>query len=291
MTGKKLTEVRATNPFVAPLADTDLLYIVQDVPTTPDKRAISGAELKIELAFDGWLAAIGTWSYSSADSPVFVISINADVTALIGPGDRIKLTQTTVKYFIVVAVGTYSGGATLITVYGGTDYSLANAAITSPYYSHVKHPFGFPLSPTKWTVTVTDTGNAGKTTPSASTWYGGSGLSATGPSIDIPIGAWRINYKALIATKDTTVTDFTIYITLSTANNSESDSDFTAGSVLVAPSGTYQFMNPVFVSKSLLLAAKTTYYLNIKSNISTADNIQIRGDLVATIIKAVCEYL
>ena len=37
-----------------------------------------------------------------------------------------------------------AGGATLITVYGGTDYTLADEAITSPYYSYASNPQGFP---------------------------------------------------------------------------------------------------------------------------------------------------
>jgi len=245
----------------------------------------------VYLKLPGWITGIGTWSYSSADAPSFVISINADVTALISVGMRIKLTQTTVKYFIVTAVGAYGGGATLVTVYGGTDYTLANAAITVPFYSSEKIPFGFPADPLKWTVSASSSSDCLKDTPTVSTWYGDTGLSATGPSLSIPIGAWRVDYKGLISSKDTTVVDFTIYSTLSTASNSESDSRFTAGVVLSAPSGSYTIFGPVFVQNNILLASKTTYYFNVKSNISTADNIRIRGDVVASTIKAVCAYL
>jgi hypothetical protein len=41
-------------------------------------------------------------------------------------GDKIKLTQTTVKYFYIVGVAN-----TLLTVTGGSDYTVANAAITN----------------------------------------------------------------------------------------------------------------------------------------------------------------
>ncbi len=96
---------------------------------------------------DGWSPDItNTWSYSSADAPTFVISINADMTAVLSIGMRLRLTQTTVKYFIVTAVGAYSGGNTLVSVYGGVDYTLANAAISTPYYSTAKAPIGFPMS-------------------------------------------------------------------------------------------------------------------------------------------------
>lgn len=138
---------------------------------------------------DGWIAGTGTWSYSSADSPTFVISVNANMTSTIGVGMRIKLTQTTVKYFIVTAVGAYSGGATLITVYGGTDYTLANAAITSPYYSMMKCPIGFPLDALKWTVQTV--ANASVTNQAART-------AKTLGTTQLPIGSWNINIKGYV---------------------------------------------------------------------------------------------
>jgi sirohydrochlorin ferrochelatase len=47
-----------------------------------------------------------------------------------------------VKYFVVKNVS-YSSSTT-VTVPGGSDYSLANAAITSPYISYEDGPDGFP---------------------------------------------------------------------------------------------------------------------------------------------------
>ena len=97
----------------------------------------------------GWTPGLGTWTYLSADAPTFVISTSVDNSAAIGVGDRIQLTQTTVEYFIVTAIT-----SSTITVYGGTSYVLANAAISSPAYSHIKNPLGFPISPTGWTIEV-----------------------------------------------------------------------------------------------------------------------------------------
>lgn len=83
----------------------------------------------------GWVPAGETWTYGSATT----ITVPAGATSKYGKGDKIKLTQTTVKYFSVVTVAD-----TLLTVTGGSDYSVANAAITSPYYSKVENPQGFP---------------------------------------------------------------------------------------------------------------------------------------------------
>jgi hypothetical protein len=87
----------------------------------------------------GWIAG-EAWTYVSATS----FSVASDVTAKYAKGDRIKLTQTTVKYFYVVNVSAFGGGITTITVSGGSDFTLANAAITSPFYSKDITPNGFP---------------------------------------------------------------------------------------------------------------------------------------------------
>lgn len=89
---------------------------------------------------DGWTAAGETWTF--ATSTTFTVA--ADVTAKYSKGDRIKLTQTTVKYFYIINVSTFSGGNTTITVTGGTDFTIANAAITLPFFSHEITPNGFP---------------------------------------------------------------------------------------------------------------------------------------------------
>src|SRR5690606_22909761 len=104
-------------------------------------------------------------------------------------GMRIKLTQTTAKYFIITKVA-YSDPNTTITVYGGTDYDLANAAITDPYYSQVKAPVGFPLDPSKWSVLVTDSSSRSQATPTSNQWYNLGSVSIT-----IPIGYWVVSYK------------------------------------------------------------------------------------------------
>lgn len=239
-------------------------------------------------AVDGWAAGAGTWSYSSADDPTFIISINADVTALIGVGDRVKLTQSTggTKYFIVTVVGAYGGGVTLVTVYGGTDYNLENEAISSPYYSHMKSPFGFPVDPGKWTVTLSDTSSRTQTTPTNDTFYNLGTLT-----ISIPIGLWVTQYSLAprpVKASGTLVQQVT---SLSTANNSASDADFTTVITLQVPTGSIFTYNSVTcIPKVLTIASKTTYYLVAKTTQSD-DSIAFRGDASPTRVYARCAYL
>jgi len=240
--------------------------------------------IKNQNLLNGWIGDdVNTWSYSSADSPTFVISVNADMTGLIGVGYKISLVQTTTKYFIVTAVGSYSAGATLITVYGGTDYTLANAAITSPRFSPSKSPFGFPTSLDKWAVTTTDVTIRSQATPTASTWYNLGSIS-----ISVPIGIWRLSYKVLMQSSSTaTQVSATVFTTMSTANNSESDADFSAGATVGGASGSIIVQSPVYLSKVLTVAAKTTYYLNTKTSLTTSANIYNRNDVSGLIIR--CE--
>ena len=90
-------------------------------------------------------------------------------------GDKIKLTQTSVKYFYVANVS-YSSPNTTVTVTGGSDYSLANATITSPYFSKIENPQGFPQ---RFSYTpVLSAGSGSLTTASASGTFSISGRKA-----------------------------------------------------------------------------------------------------------------
>lgn len=88
---------------------------------------------------DGWASTSETWTYASSTT----FTISGDKTGKYSKGDKIKLTQTTVKYFYITSVS-YSAPNTTITIYAGNDYTLANAAITSPYFSKISSPNGFP---------------------------------------------------------------------------------------------------------------------------------------------------
>jgi hypothetical protein len=87
------------------------------------------------LPSNGWTPARETWTYASATT----ITVPSGAASKYKKGDKIKLTQTTVKYFYIVGVAD-----TLLTVTGGSDYTVANAAISANYYSHQENPIGFP---------------------------------------------------------------------------------------------------------------------------------------------------
>lgn len=108
----------------------------------------AGTDKRLDSS-DGWQEVGENWAYASATT----FTIAGDKTGKYQKGDKIKLTQTTVKYFYILGVSE-SGGTTTVTVTGGSDYTIANASITNPFFSRVSAPFGFPNS-FNWTPTIT----------------------------------------------------------------------------------------------------------------------------------------
>jgi len=203
-----------------------------------------------------WITIADTATYDSADDPTYIMSIDADMTSILSVGMRIKLTQTTVKYFIITVVGAYSGGATLITLYGGTDYDLANASISDLYYSSSKIPFGFPADPSKWTVLVTDATDRSQGSCATGTWY-----NIGSEQISIPIGIWYTAYKVRTYGYQASETSPWINVALSTANNSMSDNNWETGGYTGHGNANFDLGQSLFCAGIINVASKTTLYL------------------------------
>lgn len=236
--------------------------------------------------WSGWVEANETWTYASADDPTFTFTVaGVDLTGKYSAGMRIKLTQTTAKYFIITAVAFSTD--TTITVYGGTDYDLADAAITSPYYSTQKAPQGFPLDPDKWSVQVTDDTDRIQATPANNTWYNPGSISIT-----IPIGVWKTSYKVVGYCAASSAVSTNAQITLSTANNSESNPEWSSYLWASGASGAVGVMAPCHVEDILNFSEKDVYYLNIqKPGATAAANIGFYNSTQQLKITAICAYL
>lgn len=230
----------------------------------------------------GWILVSDSWVYASADSPTFTITVPSGAASLYSVGMKIKLTQTTVKYFIITAVAD-----TVLTVYGGTDYTLINAAISAISISTQKNPYGFPVNPLKWTVEITDTSNRTQATPTQNVWYNLGSVSGS-----LPIGAWNVFFS--VATQVTSSSSSTgdIICTLSDANNSESDAMFSFCFFHQSTGATaINHMVTMNRQKTILLSVKTTKYVNTRTTGTVATALFNRGDVSATTIRAICAYL
>lgn len=284
----KTTKVATITGYATTLTTTNTTNVT--LPTTGTLATLAGSETLTNKTIttpvfagnvSGWILDSNTWTYASADSPTFTLTVNADLTGVIGKGDKIQLTQTTVKYFIVTAIS-YGAPNTTITLYGGTDYTLANAAISATYYSHDRSPFGFPTLKTKWTGSTTDAVSRTQSSPTSGTWYNLNSTSCT-----IPVGMWRVYYEVLLYGSRTSGS-CSAFVTLSTSNNGETDTGFTSRNYANAVSG---LMTAVHREKTLDLASKTVYYLNAKTDVSGMTDINFQNADSALVIAYECAYL
>ena len=144
MANQKITQLTETT---TPETNDLLAITISPDEATPLSRSVS----LLNLVGTGWVKSNDTWAYASATT----ITVPSGAVAIYSVGDKIKLTQTTAKYFYVTSVAD-----TVLTVTGGSDYTVANEAITSPYYSKAASPVGFPSFFNCTAPTMTTSGTA-----------------------------------------------------------------------------------------------------------------------------------
>ena len=279
---KKITQANITNKILNDLFDKTEKTYVDPGDVVGIREGDSAAAIK---SFDlgsfirtGWQLTGETWTYSSTDAPSYVVTVPSDATTRFSVGMRVKLTDSGTQYFIITKVA-----ATSITLYGGTDYTLSGGAITNVYYSTFKAPFGFPLDPSKWTETLTDTAVNSQASPVSGTWYNLGSLS-----ISVPIGVWRIYTKMTCELARGAAGDIDLEFTLSTSSSAVSNTRFSVRNVVVNVTDCL----PTLVNEfDLAVITKTTYYLLLRANSTGTNVVQTRGDILPTKIELVCAYL
>lgn len=98
-------------------------------------------DISLNQPLDGWVPdTTEPWTFSSSTA----FTVSGDQTAKFPPGTRIKLTQSgTVAYF-VVSSSTFAAPTTTVNITGGSDFTLANSAISANYHSYEANPQGYP---------------------------------------------------------------------------------------------------------------------------------------------------
>lgn len=237
-----------------------------------------------------WYPVNEVWTYASAAAPTFTLTIPGDHSMTYWPKQRVRLTQTTVKYFIITKVA-YSAPDTTLTLYGGTDYALTADPIVGPAFSMDSCPMGFPMDPAKWTVLVTDTENKIKNTPiTANVWYGGATGWGTGANltITVPIGVWDLSYQAP-AGGGKTAAVFGVYVALSTTNAAD-------GTGVLPAMKAYQEGSVdigLFVHREcqVNLPAAQTYWLMMMTATASVSILTMYNALGYAVLQAKCAYL
>ena len=231
----------------------------------------------------GWISAVEErWTFAGADDPTFTLNVSGEFTWKYCKGQRVRLQQGSIKYFIITGVG-YASGSTILTLYGGTDYDLASSPIIEPYFSAAKAPYGFPLDESKWRVESLVTSDSSQASPVAGTWYNKGG------SLVVPIGLWRVEYAAELEVIRAAAGALDVFATLSTAVNSEMNKETTTK---IGISSGVSMRGSVCLSGYVLeLAAKGTYYLNCKTGQASMTAISFKGSEQKTRVRATCAYL
>lgn len=160
---------------------------------------IYDARIQSSRNSDGWVSANETWAYASSTT----ITVPSGATGKYSVGDKIRIYQAnTLKYFYVTGVT-----STVLTVTGGSDYTVANSTILNPCYSKATSPVGFPqwfnFTPSWSNLTA---GNATqqamfsmigkKVTCAVNIVFGSTSSMSTNPSLTLPVTASSTMYGA-----------------------------------------------------------------------------------------------
>ncbi|MEI6105337.1 MAG: hypothetical protein WCP70_15495 [Methanothrix sp.] len=248
---------------------------------------------RLEDAYQGgWISAVEEkWTYAGADAAVktYTLTVPGDLAWKYGKGMRVRLKQAGItSYFIITGVA-YSAPSTTLTIFGGTDHSLANSRIIEQYFSATKAPYGFPMDPNIWSVIVTNTSAMETNSPSGGTIYN------TGVYADLPIGVWRVSYIAMLQAGRFDNSSWTNeFVSLSTSNSSVSDATMNikvGGFFPNDTSGIFLSHSVNSPEKTIALTSKTRYYLIYWTDVPGVTVICIYGNQATTVIKAVCAYL
>ena len=263
----------------------DISDIQTDVGEINDQ--ITDIYSAIAQGYTGWNPITAGCTYQGADAPSYSMYIEGNANLFLTLGMRILLTNGgSPKMFILTLIGSYDAGndRTLLTMYGGTDYTLANSAITNVYFSPYKVPFGFPIQREKWTVFKIDTTQRRKTNPVDGTYYY-TDLGSI--NIVVPVGSWELDFTVGARAIANTNTAIQLWAGLSTSTSSFSDNYLTSWTAVTGTSD----MHVVRRNKSLTLTSKTTYYLVGRTSQASGSLLGFENDMVTCIIRATCAYL
>lgn len=125
------------------LVDPDQVIVGLDFSSDADNQLILGTDNKpfVPISLyqpDGWYSIPDAgWTYLTANT----ITVPAGALLRFAKGDKLKLTNPTVKYLYVIDVAD-----TVLTVQAGSDYAMSNNDITDVFVSKDLSPVGFPSS-------------------------------------------------------------------------------------------------------------------------------------------------
>lgn len=146
-----VSELTADRTVTLPLLTGNDEFVFKDHAQTLTNKTLTSPKINEDVALtatatqlnaqvlasnDGWTSANESWAYASAST----ITVPSGAAAKYAKGDKIRLKQGAgYKYYSIIGVAD-----TVLTVTGGSDFTVANDTITDNYYSHQENPLGFP---------------------------------------------------------------------------------------------------------------------------------------------------
>ncbi len=177
------------------------------------------------------------------------------------------------EYFYVAKVGAFAAGVTPVTLLGGTDGHLPNAALGTIQYSNAGTPFGFPSAKRKWRIRLLNRSQYILASPSVGVWYNVGQFQ-----LQVPTGEWKLGYN-ICSGMDRSVAGRTDEIVaLSPSNSTVQDPylEFISGQ----GGGNAQVFQASTLNKELpvSLSAPTIFYMLEQANVSvSAGNLFLFG--------------
>lgn len=147
-----------------------------------------------------------------------------NLTASGGAGFVTDSAMHDTEYGIITKVA-YSAPNSTITVFTPSGYGIPNMALTAPFYSTQKVPFGFPAESNLWSVISLIGG--GSRAVAVQTWY-----TIDNFRLSVPLGAWDLGYDVMAGQSNTSAGIQAIKATLSTSTNTLVDEELTSGSIV-----------------------------------------------------------
>lgn len=197
-------------------------------------------------------------------------------------GNVQEYTDGTTEMGIVMANSFSTDTTVVVQVPDG--YAIpTTGGLSAVSYSTQKVPYGFPAQRGKWRVKALYKAALSQATPVSGTWYNPN------TALVVPVGEWSIKYSASLYAANSTNAE-SPYSTLSSANNTESDTEMTVRPAYLQSSSN-AVMGNAYRDRDLSLTLASTLYLNFKTDSASTTAITFGPGTEATIIEAECAYI
>lgn len=271
-----MPKISALPSLTTPASDDKLVILDESTGAT---KKISVGDLTGTPEF-GWVSTTETWVYASwsATTRIGVLTVPTDATQTYSPGMRIRIEQATggTKYGIIHAVS-----STTLTIFFPDGTTLNNEAVTLPYFSASKVPFGFDADPSKWTLQLTSTTDRSTTSQTF--------VSLTDALVH-GVGAWKVSLQIYLRLNLSANVDRNAIAILSSDASTATDSELIVGTGIGSSTGLDSY-SQLYCEKYVIKAAQTTWTLMGRINGSSSELLTFGASTAPTIIRALSGYL